>query len=105
MKTEELLKSKRQEILDIASRHGARNVPVFGSVARGEAKPGSDIDILVKMESWTGLMDLVTLMQDLEASWKERWMWSATEPYTGISGTEFLQRQLLYEGRKEALWK
>jgi uncharacterized protein len=66
MKIEELLKSKRQEILAIAARHGAHNVRVFGSVARGEAKPESDIDILVEMESGTSLMDHVTLMQDLE---------------------------------------
>jgi len=66
MKIEELLKSKRQEILAIAARHGARNVRVFGSVARGEAKPESDIDILVEMEPETSLMDHVTLMQDLE---------------------------------------
>lgn len=66
MKIEELLKSKRQEILTIASRHGARNVRVFGSVARGEAGPESDIDILVEMEPGTSLMDHVTLMQDLE---------------------------------------
>jgi len=66
MKIEELLKSRRQEILAIAARHGARNVRIFGSVARGEAKPDSDIDILVEMESGTSLMDHVTLMQDLE---------------------------------------
>ncbi len=66
MKIEELLKSKRQEILAIAARHGARNVRVFGSVARGEAGPESDIDILVEMEPGTSLMDHVTLMQDLE---------------------------------------
>ena len=66
MKIEELLKSKRQEILAIAARHGAHNVRVFGSVARGEAKHDSDVDILVEMESGTSLMDHVTLMQDLE---------------------------------------
>ena len=66
MKIEELLKSKRQEILAIAARHGARNVRIFGSGARGEAGPESDIDILVEMESGTSLMDHVTLMQDLE---------------------------------------
>jgi predicted nucleotidyltransferase len=101
IKIEELLRSKRQEILAIAARHGAHNVRVFGSVARGEAKPDSDVDILVEMELGTSLMDHVTLMQDLETSWKERWTWSAREPCTGISGTEFLQRQLLYEGRTE----
>ena len=47
MKIEELLKSRRQEILAIAARHGAHNVRIFGSVARGEAGPESDIDILV----------------------------------------------------------
>ena len=40
-KIDEFLKSKRQEILAIAARHGARNVRVFGSVARGEAGPES----------------------------------------------------------------
>ena len=48
MKIEELLKYKRQEILAIAARHGARNVRIFGSVARGEAGPESDVDILVR---------------------------------------------------------
>jgi predicted nucleotidyltransferase len=65
-KINELLKSKRQEILAIAARHGARNVRVFGSVARGEAGPESDLDILVEMEPGTSLMDHIALMQDLE---------------------------------------
>ena len=65
-KIEELLKSKRQDILAIAARHGARNVRVFGSVARGEAGPESDLDILVEMEPETSLMDHIALMQDLE---------------------------------------
>ena len=47
---EELLKSKRQEILAIAAKHGARNLRVFGSVARGEAGSESDLAILVEME-------------------------------------------------------
>ena len=65
-KINELLKFKRQEILAIAARHGARNVRVFGSVARGEAGPESDLDILVEMEPGTSLMDHIALMQDLE---------------------------------------
>lgn len=65
-KINELLKSKRHEILAIAARHGARNVRVFGSVARGEARPEGDLDILVEMEPGTSLMDHIALMQDLE---------------------------------------
>ena len=41
----QILKSKRGEILRIAAQHGARNVRVFGSVARGEADPQSDVDL------------------------------------------------------------
>lgn len=45
----EILKEKREEILKTAGKHGARNVRVFGSVARGEAGPDSDVDLLVEV--------------------------------------------------------
>ncbi|MEX0269378.1 nucleotidyltransferase family protein [Leptolyngbyaceae cyanobacterium UHCC 1019] len=53
----QLLKSRREEILNIAAKHGAFNVRVFGSVARGEADEQSDIDLLVdysldKISAW-----------------------------------------------------
>ena len=66
MKIEEQLKSKRQEILAIAAKHGAHNLRIFGSVARGEDGPESDLDILVEMEPGRSLMDHVALTQDLE---------------------------------------
>ena len=62
----ELLKDKREEILRIAERHGAKNVRVFGSAARGDAGPESDIDFLVDMETGRSLLDNVALWQDLE---------------------------------------
>ena len=60
------LQARRQDILRVAARHGARNVRLFGSAARGEDRPGSDLDLLVDMESGRSLLDLVALGQDLE---------------------------------------
>lgn len=54
----------REEILRIAAR--VRNVRVFGSVARGNDRAGSDVDLLVEMEDNRSLLDLVGLEQDLE---------------------------------------
>jgi hypothetical protein len=62
----ELLDEKREEILRLAAKHGARNVRVFGSVARGEAGPESDLDLLVEFEPRRSLLDHVALKQDLE---------------------------------------
>ena len=66
MSIRELLQSKREKILQIAARHGARKVRVFGSVARGEACRGSDIDFLVEMEEGRSLLDHAALILDLE---------------------------------------
>ncbi len=59
------LRSRRAEILEIARKHGARNVRIFGSVARGDAGPESDVDILVELEPGRGLLDHAALMLDL----------------------------------------
>jgi uncharacterized protein with HEPN domain/predicted nucleotidyltransferase len=62
-----LLDEKKKEIREIAAKHGARNVRVFGSVARGEARPDSDVDFLVEMEPGRTLLDLGGLLMDLRA--------------------------------------
>ena len=49
MDISELLQSKREEIVDLANQHGAYNIRIFGSVARGEANENSDIDFLVDL--------------------------------------------------------
>lgn len=66
MSLTELLKEKREEILKIAAKHGAHNVRVFGSVARGEADEESDIDLLVEMEAGRSLLDHAALWLDLQ---------------------------------------
>jgi predicted nucleotidyltransferase len=60
------LQASRKAILSCAASYGARNIRVFGSVARGEASSTSDIDFLVEMEPGRSLLDLVGLWQDLE---------------------------------------
>lgn len=62
----ELLQAKREDILRTAIRHGAFNVRVFGSVARGEADSESDIDLLVEVEPGRTLFDLSELLMDLQ---------------------------------------
>ena len=51
MEIKELLQQKREEILEIAAKHGAYNVRVFGSVARGEETSASDVDFLIDYDS------------------------------------------------------
>ena len=66
MPLDELLQTKREDILQTAQKYGAYNVRVFGSVARGEADEKSDIDLLVDMEKGRSLLDLAGLLIDLE---------------------------------------
>jgi len=61
-----LLQEKREEILQLCAQYGARNVRVFGSVVRGEAHQGSDLDLLVELEPGRTLLDLGGLQYDLE---------------------------------------
>jgi len=56
----------KESILRLAREHGARNVRVFGSAARGEETEDSDVDVLVEMEDGRSLVDHVALQQDLE---------------------------------------
>jgi uncharacterized protein len=67
MTTTDVLKTKHNDILRLATQYGAHNVRVFGSVARGEASSTSDIDLLVKMERGRSLLDLIGLSQELES--------------------------------------
>ncbi len=66
MTIQRLLSEKREEIQRIAARHGAHNLRVFGSVARGEAKPESDIDLLIDAGPVTSSWFPAGLILDLE---------------------------------------
>ena len=60
------LRARRREILNVAASWGARNLRVFGSVARGEANDDSDVDFLVEMEPGRTALDLSELILDLQ---------------------------------------
>jgi predicted nucleotidyltransferase len=61
------IRQRREEIIALASHHGARNVRVFGSVARGDAGAGSDVDFVVDFDTGRSLMDHGELIMDLES--------------------------------------
>ncbi|HEV8024764.1 MAG TPA: nucleotidyltransferase family protein [Candidatus Nanopelagicales bacterium] len=61
------LQSQRDAIYEIAGRHGVRSISVFGSVARGDDRPESDVDFLVQFEPGASLVNLMALEDDLEA--------------------------------------
>lgn len=61
-----ILKEKRDEILRIAAKHGAHNIRIFGSQARDEATPDSDLDVLVDLHPGRSLFDLGGLLMDLQ---------------------------------------
>jgi predicted nucleotidyltransferase len=66
------LRAAKQELLKCAAEHGARNLRVFGSVARGDDRPDSDIDLLVDLDSGRGLLDLADLREALSDLLGER---------------------------------
>lgn len=66
MSIDVLLQEKREEILRIAARHGAYNVRVFGSAARGETGPDGDVDFLVQVGPTHSAWFPAGLMVDLE---------------------------------------
>ncbi len=67
MRRDQLVKEKRGEILNVAASHGAHDVRIFGSVARGEADGESDVDFLVELEAGRSLLDLGGMQMELES--------------------------------------
>ena len=92
MNTLELIQDKKSDILAIAARHGAKNLRLFGSVARGEDNEASDIDLLVSMEKNRSLYDLIGLQQDIQQILKRK-----VDVLTDKSINSYLQAQILQE--------
>jgi predicted nucleotidyltransferase len=88
----EALRSHRQKILELAARHGARNVRVFGSTVRGDAGPQSDIDLLVDVEQGRTLLDLIAFEQELEEM-----LGCSVQVLTDAGLSPYLQERILAE--------
>ena len=94
MRAEDLIAAHRDEILRVAARHGAGNVRVFGSAARGESTNESDIDLLVDLEPGRSLLDHSALLQDLQELLGRR-----VDVLTERSLYWLLRRRILREAR------
>ena len=62
----ELVEARRDEIKAIVARHHGRSVAIFGSVARGEERPGSDIDFLIELAPGTRPFEILSIGAELE---------------------------------------
>jgi len=96
---ETLRRERRAEILKLAEQRGARNLRVFGSVARGEATHTSDLDLLVEWEPGRSLLDHVALKQDLEDLLGVSVDIGSEPVSTGSSGTTCFRKPCRYEER------
>jgi predicted nucleotidyltransferase len=88
----ESLRRYRRAILDAAERHGARNVRVFGSIARGDDHQESDVDFLVDIEPGRTLLDVIALEQDLQQLLRRK-----VEVLTEEGLSPYLQQRILAE--------
>ena len=79
MKLEELRGAAKEQILSLATSYGARNIRIFGSVARGDSSPSSEIDFLVDLDPDRTLMDLGGLLTGLQEILDAR----AKHPFSG----------------------
>ena len=86
------LHAHRKAILALATQHGARNIRVFGSVARGEDRPDSDVDLLVDVEPGRSLLDVIALQQDLEVL-----LGRPVDVQTDAGLSPYLQQRILAE--------
>jgi uncharacterized protein len=90
--TAKALQPRRAEILELAARYGARNVRVFGSMARGDDRATSDVDLLVDMEPGRTLLDVIAIEQDLETVLGRR-----VDVLTDGGLSPYLQQRILAE--------
>ncbi len=88
----ESLRLRRDTILSLAMRRGMKNVRVFGSVARGDDRPDSDVDFLVDVEPGRSLLDLAGWVIDLEET-----LHTKVDVVTARSVSPYMRNDILRE--------
>ncbi len=86
------LKQKREAIIQIGHKHGANNIRIFGSVARGETTPDSDVDLLIDKQPETSAWFPAGLILELEEMLGRR-----VEVVTEMALNRHLREQVLRE--------
>lgn len=86
-----LQREKRAEIIRLAEKYGARNIRVFGSLARGDNREGSDVDFLVDMDKGRTLFDLAGFVADVQD------LLGAKVDVVTPGGLRYLREQVLSE--------
>jgi len=66
------MRRRREDVLAIAGRHGVSRIRLFGSVARGEERPDSDIDLLIDLDDKHGFGDYLGFIEELERMFARR---------------------------------
>jgi Nucleotidyltransferase domain len=97
MALKQLRSGDRGTILTIAYRHGVTNVKVFGSFGRDEARPDSDLDLLIEVGTDTAPFSPVVLSPIWRMRWGAEWTSWRRRVYIAFFETEFGQRQSLFE--------
>jgi uncharacterized protein len=95
MKPSQALEQHRQEVLDLARRHHARSLMVFGSVARGEDTDASDLDLIAEFAEGATLFNAFALQESLEALLQHR-----VELATQDGLHPLIREQVLREARR-----
>lgn len=86
---------RRQALIrTLAKAHGARSIELFGSAARGEDRPGSDLDFMVELETGRSLLDLIGLAEDLQEALGRK-----VEAFTAAG----MKPRVLAQARRDAL--
>ena len=91
---------KLKKLVEILKKHGVKNIKIFGSYARGKAKPESDLDVLVEFYERKSLLEIVGIEQELEDK-----LGMKVDLLTRESISPYLRKRIEKECKEVLVWK